>query len=173
MEYLYIIREYVVDYSAEFIIFLYIGFLIMMLSLLISNHKYRKILKRYNMLVRDFNGENFEELVLYLQNHVNDLNANVNTIKLDIKRIDEELSFALQSIGFIRYNAFEDMGSEMSYSIALLDKSKDGFVLTSIYGRNNNVSYAKDIKGGKSNKSLSAEELIAVDRALQSKIKGA
>ena len=169
MEYLYIIKEFVNEYMAEFIMFLYVGFLIMIISLIISNVKYRKILNRYNMMIRDFNGENLEELILYLQNHVNELNANVNSAKLDIKQVERELSFAIQSIGYIRYNAFDDMGSEMSYSIALLDKQKNGFVLTSIYGRNNNVNYAKDIKNGISTRNLSAEEIIAVDRALKSK----
>ncbi|OLS01448.1 DUF4446 family protein [Tissierella creatinophila] len=167
MEHLYIVAEFVREYMAEFILFLYIGFLILFISLLVSNHKNRKLLEKYNGLVRNFNGENFEELILYLQNHVNDLNAKVNTLKLETKTLEERLDFAVQSVGFIRYNAFDDMGSEMSYSIAFLDSFKNGFVLTGIYGRDQTVTYAKDIKNGESTRTLSAEEMIAVDRALK------
>lgn len=168
MEYLFIIREFVSEYSVEFIVFLYIGFLILIIGSLISNHKNKKLLDKYNLLVRNFNGENLEQLILYLQNHVNELNANVNTLKLDINDISRQVDFAIQKVGFIKYNAFDDMGSELSYSIAFLDKLENGFVLTSIYGRNHNVNYAKDIKDGISNRNLSAEEIIAVDRALKS-----
>lgn len=167
MEYLYIIGEFVREYMAEFILFLYIGFLILFISLLVSNHKNRKLLEKYNSLVRNFNGGNFEELIIYLQDHLNDLNAKVNTLKLDTKTLEERLDFAIQSIGFIRYDAFDGMGSEMSYSIALLDKFKNGFVLTGIYGRDQTVTYAKDIKNGESTRTLSAEEMIALDRAVK------
>ncbi|MGO1469462.1 MAG: DUF4446 family protein [Tissierella sp.] len=173
MEYLYIIREFVIDYMAEFIIFLYIGFLILLIAFLVSNHKNRKILDRYNSLVRNFDGENLEELIIYLQNYVNDLNGKVNTLKLDLEEIDNQLNFTVQNIGFIRYNAFDGMGNEMSYSIALLDKLKNGFVITNIYGRKNNMNYAKEIKDGIGNRKLSAEEIIAVDRALDSQMENA
>lgn len=171
MEYLYIIREFVEDYIPEFILFLYFGFLILAISLLVSNHKNRKLLEKYNRLTNNINVENFEELIQYLQNHVNDLNANVNTLKLEIKDMQVTLDFVIQNVGFIRYNAFDDMGSEMSYSLALLDRLHNGLVLTGIYGRDQTVTYAKDIKDGKSTKTLSAEEIIAVDRALKGKIK--
>lgn len=171
MEYLYIIREFIEDYIPEFIMFLYLGFLILAVSLLVSNHKNRKLLEKYNRLTNNINVENFEELIQYLQNHVNDLNANVNTLKLETKEIQGTLDFAVQNVGFIRYNAFDDMGSEMSYSLALLDRLHNGLVLTGIYGRDQTVTYAKDIKDGKSTKTLSAEEIMAIDRALKGKTK--
>lgn len=171
MRYLYIIGEFVREYMAEFIVFLYIGFLILFISFLVSNHKNRKLLEKYNDLVRKFDGGNLEELILYLQNHVNDLNAKVNTLKLDTKTLEDRLDFAVQSVGFIRYDAFDDMGNEMSYSIAFLDGFKNGFVLTGIYGRNQTVTYAKDIRNGESTRKLSAEEMMAVDRALRGQTK--
>lgn len=171
MEYLYIIREFIEEYTPEFIIFLGLAFLIISISLLVSNHRNRKLLKKYNRMVKGINVENFEELIQYLQNHVNDLNANVNTLKLETKDIQETLDFAIQNVGFIRYNAFNDIGSELSYSIALLDRFQNGIVLTGIYGRDQTVTYAKDIKEGTSFKTLSAEEIMAVDRAIKGKIK--
>ena len=168
MEYLYIVREVVTEYMAELLIFLYMGFLILVISFIVTNYKNKKVLAKYNQLVRSFDGGNLEELILFMQDHVNDLNANVNTLKLDLKEVDRQLSFAVQNVGLIRYNAFDGMGNEMSYSIALLDKFKNGIVITNIYGRNNNMNYAKEIKNGIGSRNLSAEEIIAVDRALNS-----
>lgn len=170
MENLYEMREFIGDYSPELIIFLYVGFLILLVSFLIYKNRHKKLLERYNSLIGNFNGENLEELIIYLQNNVNDLNANVNTLKLDLEKINKELNFTIQNVGFIKYDAFDDIGNDMSYSLAILDKLKNGFVLTSIYGRNHNINYSKEIEEGISKKKLSAEEIIAVDRALKSQI---
>ncbi len=170
MEYLYFIGDFVGEYIVEFILFLYIGFLILIIASLISNHKNKKLLEKYNLLVRNFNGENLEQLIIYLQNHINELNGNLNSARLDIEEIGRKLDFAMQKTGFIRYNAFDDMGSELSYSIALLDSFENGFILTSIYGRDHNINYAKDIKNGESKSKLSAEEIIALERALKSNV---
>ena len=58
----------------------------------------------------------------------------------------------------MRYNAFDNIGSDLSYSLALVDENKDGVVLTSIYGREENRCYAKPINAGKSTYTLSKEE---------------
>lgn len=78
-----------------------------------------------------------------------------------------KLTFAIQKVGFVRYNAFGDMGSELSFSIAFLDNFLNGFILTSIYGREHSTCYAKPIKDGKSIYPLSAEEIQAIDRAIK------
>ena len=171
MEYLYIVGEFIEDYIPGFIIFLYLGLLGLAISLLVSNHKHRKLLEKYNRMTNNMDVVNFEELIQYLQNHVNDLNANVNTLKLETKDMQAKLDFAIQNVGFIRYDAFDDMGSQMSYSLALLDSFQNGLVLTGLYGRDQTVTYAKDIKEGTSTRTLSAEEIMAVDRALKGKIK--
>lgn len=90
----------------------------------------------------------------------------MNTIDQKIESIETKLAFAIQKVGFVRYNAFGDMGSDLSFSIALLDKFQNGFVLTSIYGREHTTSYAKPIKFGKSIYPLSVEEIQAIDRAI-------
>lgn len=170
-EYLYAIREFTLDYTSFLIIFLYIGFLILFISLITYNYKYRKLLKKYNRLVRNFDEGNLEHLIIYLQDRVSELNANVNTLKLEIEEMNEEFNFAIQKIGFIKYNAFNNVGNEMSYSLAILDKFKNGFILTSIFGRDHNVNYSKEVKEGTPQKELSAEEIIALDRAIKSNLR--
>ncbi len=64
----------------------------------------------------------------------------------------------LQTVKLERYDAFEAMGGRMSYSLLLADENKDGIILTSIYGREDNRSFAKDIKAGQSSYALADEE---------------
>lgn len=90
----------------------------------------------------------------------------------DLKKIFEEISRlnqvserSFQKIGVVRFNPFKDVGGDQSFSIALLDLNNNGFVITSLYGREGNRIYAKPINNGKSEYSLSEEEIEAIEKA--------
>ena len=73
-------------------------------------------------------------------------------------KLREQVRGCLQVVKLERYDAFDAMGGEMSYSILLADENKDGVILTSIYGRDESRCYAKDLKNGKSKYVLAEEE---------------
>lgn len=73
-------------------------------------------------------------------------------------KLREQVRGCLQTVKLERYDAFDAMGGEMSYSILLADENKDGVILTSIYGRDESRCYAKDLKNGKSKYVLAEEE---------------
>lgn len=155
------------DYSGEIILGLG-GFSILLLIInLIAFSKIGKIRGKYDSFVSNVNIDNVEELLVNLGKDVEEIHGDINIIKSNVEAIETRLSFAIQKVGFVRYNAFAEMGSELSYSVALLDNYKNGFVLTSIYGRDYTASYAKPIKFGKSTYDLSVEEVQAIDRAIQ------
>lgn len=79
-----------------------------------------------------------------------------------------DLADALRHVAVVRYDAFPDMGGRLSFSVALLDDAGDGLVLTSINGRTETRTYAKGVKGGRSEHSLSPEETQAIDYASRS-----
>ena len=88
---------------------------------------------------------------------------------LDVAR--SELADALRHVAVVRYDAFGDMGGRMSFTAALLDDSGDGLVITSINGRTEARAYAKGVKEGQSDQSLSPEETQAIALALGRKVK--
>jgi hypothetical protein len=88
---------------------------------------------------------------------------------LDLAR--SELADALRHVAVVRYDAFGDMGGRLSFTAALLDDSGDGLVITSINGRTESRAYAKGVKEGNSDQSLSPEELQAISLALGRKAK--
>ena len=69
---------------------------------------------------------------------------------------------ALQNVGFVRFNAFPDVGSELSYALAVVDGKGDGFVLSSIYSREEVRTYAKAVSGFETDKETSEEERRAL-----------
>ena len=72
----------------------------------------------------------------------------------------------LSRIGTVRYDAFDDMGGRLSFSIALLDEHGDGTVITAMNGRVQTRTYAKPVTGGTSPHNLSEEEVQAIEQAM-------
>lgn len=160
------LREIVTLYNIEIILFLLAGFVLLLLFTIVSQVRISKIRSKYNQIVRGIDGLNVEELLIRTGEEIDDMNIIINNFEKDIKEIETKLAFAVQKVGFVRYDAFAEMGNELSFSIALLDSFRNGFVLTSIYGRDHTTSYAKPLKFGKSVYPLSVEEMQAVDRAI-------
>jgi uncharacterized protein DUF4446 len=80
---------------------------------------------------------------------------------------------SIQHIGLVRFNPFEDTGSDQSFAIALLDDRRDGIVLSSLHGRANTRLFAKPVSGGESTHTLSDEETQAIRIAISGPRPGA
>jgi len=68
-------------------------------------------------------------------------------------------------VGFVRYNAFSDVGSDLSYALALLNRDGDGVVLSSIYSREETRTYGKAVNAFRPAQDPSDEELAAIAKA--------
>ena len=122
-------------------------------------------MRKYKRLMRGADNKNLEVM---LYKHLDALDAGMNQIKdLDqsYSALNRRLRRSVQNVSVIRYNAFDGMGSDQSFSLALLDEDGDGFVLTSLYGRNASTTFAKPIKGMQSSYPLSDEERKAIEQA--------
>lgn len=83
--------------------------------------------------------------------------------ELDVLR--SAVSSSLRHLAVVRYDAFGDMGGHLSWSMALLDDSGDGVVVTSIHGRSDSRTYAKNVAGWTASQQLSPEEEEAINFA--------
>ena len=90
-------------------------------------------------------------------------------LRQQISTAHQELAraHALRHVAVVRYDAFGDMGGRLSFTAALLDDAGDGLVLTSIHGRSEARTYAKGVKAGKSEQTLSPEEEQSIELALK------
>jgi uncharacterized protein DUF4446 len=83
-------------------------------------------------------------------------------LRSEVQSLSDDLAVSLRRIGVVRYDAFDDMGGRLSWSLALLDDSGTGVVLTSIHGRSDARTYAKPVASWSSEQSLSPEEAEAI-----------
>lgn len=155
------LRIYSLEITLAAAILSIISFILLTYNLIKTN----KIMRKYKRLMRGADNKNLE---IMLYKHLDALDAGMNQIKdLDqsYSALDRRLRRSVQNVSVIRYNAFDGMGSDQSFSLALLDEDGDGFVLTSLYGRNASTTFAKPIKGMQSSYPLSDEERRAIEQA--------
>lgn len=158
--------QIIISFLQENIILLI--FCIILLILYISNSiKLNKLRKSYGEFMSKLgNGNNLEEMMKNYINKVVEVENNQNKLAEYCNKLDNDLQKCVQKVGIVRYNAFKDSNSDLSFSIALLDEKNNGIILNSIYGRDNSNIYAKPIKDGVSTYILSDEEKQALDIAM-------
>lgn len=88
-------------------------------------------------------------------------------VKSESLRLREQLAMAIQKIYVHRYNAFADVAGESSFSAVLLDEYRNGLILTTIYSRENTITFAKEVRSGEPVQKLSPEEEHALDEAMK------
>jgi len=135
------------------------------------NIKLAKMNKRYSKMMKGMDGANIEQLLLAHIEEVKQTVHKVDSLSNDCKRLEKISKECIQKIGIIRFNAFEDMGSDLSFAIALLNDQNNGVVVSSIYSRNECHTYAKPIISGNSSYFLSDEEKQALSQAIKIKNK--
>jgi hypothetical protein len=86
-------------------------------------------------------------------------------LRQEVAALKAETAQALRHVAVVRYDAFTDTGGQLSWSMALLDDSGSGVVLTAIQGRNDSRAYAKNVSGWTSETQLSPEEEDAISHA--------
>lgn len=127
----------------------------------------RRLRRDYAVLEGPDGRETFLEAVNRQVEEVKRLRTELVAARSGLETTRAELADAIRHVAVVRYDAFGDMGGRLSFSAALLDDSGDGLVLTSINGRTETRSYAKGVKGGRSEQSLSPEEEQAIAFALR------
>ena len=91
-----------------------------------------------------------------------DLPTDVEGLRGEVQALRVEAAEALRHLAVVRYDAFGDMGGHLSWSLALLDDGGNGVVLTSIHGRSEARTYAKNVTSWTCDQALSPEEEEAV-----------
>jgi hypothetical protein len=106
------------------------------------------------------------EFAVALQARVDDLHRAVDEVAAGLSRVDRRVDGSLTNTAVVRYDAYEGTGGQQSASVALLDSTRTGTIVTAIQGRDYARIYVKDLDRGRSSVALSPEEREAVERAM-------
>ena len=155
--------------TSELMPYLVVGMLIIVILLFIMVivlfRAVGKVENRYKKLMRGTSSNNLEEMLLERLNSIEEAKETSEKALKECERLEIKMQDCIQKVAIMRYKAFENVGSDLSFSIAMLDDKNDGVILTGIYGRQESTTYAKPIDKGISRYDLSEEELYVLNEA--------
>lgn len=141
---------------------------LLLIGLLVQSARLRRALRAYRDLVRDGEtGSSLHDRLVGSAEQAVRASERMGQIEAQFAGIDGRSRRSLQHIGLVRFNPFEDTGSDQSFAIALLDDARDGIVLSSLHGRANTRVFAKPVANGMSSHHLSDEESQAIRIAVE------
>lgn len=160
----------VINENIHFIIIALLVIILLLFIIVISLMKStKKLEKKYRRLTRGVNNKNLEELIISKMEEVEKAVAKADEAINECKVIKEEIKGCVNKVAIMRYKAFSDVGSDLSFSIAILDSYNDGVIITGIYSRQDSITYAKPVDKGISRYELSEEETYVLNEAINKK----
>ena len=126
--------------------------------------------KFFRKLDKKFNGANGKDILKLLADSMEkseQVDRNLREFLKDAERDRAILRTTLHKVGFVRFNPFKGMGGSYSFSIALLDGDHNGFLITSLYGKDGVRTYAKEVREGISEQTMTQEEERALHQAMK------
>ena len=155
------------EFNIFYAIILIINILLVIIYIL-NSIKLTKLRKNYaDFMTKLGKGTNINDMLEHYVKSVEDIKKENGEIELYCKKLDEDSKQNLKKIGMVRYNAYKDTGSDLSFALAILNDNNTGIVLNGIYGRDTSNIYAKPVVNGNSEYALSKEEKEAIERAMK------
>jgi len=153
------------DIAYLFLILL-VFIIVLFVIIILQMKKLNRLQKRISKFMTGKDAKSLEKDIVGLYEDNKFLKINVDKNKKDIRTLYKNMEHAFQKIGLVKYDAFQQMGGKLSFSLALLDENNNGFILNSVHSTEGCYTYTKEIKNGECAISLGEEEQQALDMAI-------
>lgn len=124
--------------------------------------------KNFKRFMAGSRAESLEDAIAKLFSDNKRIKQAVNNNTADIRQLYENMTKTFQKIGLVKYDAYQQMGGKLSFSLALLDEYNNGFILNSVHSTDGCYTYTKEIVEGRCELELGNEERIALEHAIGS-----
>ena len=162
------IAEYL-GFDSDYLIIALAAIVVVMIVLWIVNIiQIKKLKKNYKIFMKGKDAKSLEEVLIRRLDQVDSLILSNKQNEKDIQNIFANMKFTFQKVGLVKYDAFQEMGGKLSFSLALLNEKNDGFVLNAVHSREGCYTYIKEIVDGNSIIVLAEEEQEALKMAMES-----
>ncbi|MCM1266702.1 MAG: DUF4446 family protein [Bacteroidales bacterium] len=128
--------------------------------------RFSRLSKRYQKFMGGKNAKSLEKDIMGLYEDNKLIKASMDKNRKDIENLYRKFEGAFQKMGIVKYDAFNQMGGQLSFSLALLDENDNGFIINSVHSAEGCYSYTKEIKAGLCDIALGDEEKKALDMAM-------
>lgn len=162
------ISEVLGIHSDYVIIGLAVVTIILLILYIVNVVQMSQLKKRYKIFMSGKNAKNLEKTLIERLDQIDTLIEANAANETNIQKLFTKMNFTFQKVGLVKYDAFNEMGGKLSFSLALLNEKEDGFVMNAVHSREGCYTYIKEIIAGNSIIVLSPEEKEALDVAKQS-----
>lgn len=163
------IQQYL-GFDSDYIIIGLAALLVIFFIIIIINMvQVSKLKKRYKIFMSGKDARSLEDTLMQRLNQVDDLIASNATNEKNINKLFDNMKPTFQKIGLVKYDAFHEMGGKLSFSLALLNETNDGFIINAVHSREGCYTYIKEIIDGNSIIVLADEEQEALNIAMEAK----
>ena len=138
------------------------------LAIALALHLRLRRVRSAQLTLQGSGGGDLVDFAVSLQGRVDGLHRALDETTAALGRLERRVDSTVSRLAVIRYDAYENTGGHQSASVALLDASRTGVVLSAIQGRDYARIYVKELDAGRAAVSLSPEEQEAVERAMKS-----
>ena len=140
--------------------------IVVMILLIVQISKVKRLKRRLDKFVVGKDGLSLEQEIIGLCEDNKFLKNSTERNRKDIRNLYKRMESVYQKMGLVKYDAFNQMGGQLSFSLALLDENNNGFIINSVHSTEGCYSYTKEIKNGTCSISLGAEEAEALAMAM-------
>lgn len=153
------------QHSPEIILVLVLAVLGLSIATIRLSLRNSRQFARWRELLKDSSGESLETLLHAQLRERIVLEGMITEVSRRVESLESRMEVSKRHMGLVRYDAFEDVGGNQSFALALYDDDGNGAVLSSIIGRSEARVYCKPLVNGRSERSLSQEEQRAIREA--------
>ena len=139
------------------------------LAIALGLHMRLRRVRAAQLTLQGSGGGDLVDFAVSLQGRVDGLHGALDEVTAALGRLERRVDSTVSRLAVVRYDAYENTGGHQSASVALLDASRNGVVLSAIQGRDYARIYVKELDDGRAAVSLSPEEQEAVERAMKSR----
>lgn len=151
--------------------YILIGMLLIVIAAIVISaiclNKLSKLNEKYEKFMKGKDGKSLEEAVTERFAQVDKLIDENKKKTVEIADIFDNLKISVQKVGIVKYDAFNEMGGKLSFSLAMLNKENTGFIINAMHSREGCYTYIKEIIKGESYIPLGTEEKEALEKAME------
>ncbi len=140
--------------------------IVSLVLLIVTMARLKKMRQNYRLFMNGKTAENLEDAMLDHFAKIKDLVELTDEHTQQIASINEEMKTVYTKLGVVKYDAFNEMGGKLSFALAMLDNSNNGYVINSMHNREGCYTYVKEIIKGESFIALGDEEKKALSQAM-------
>ncbi len=155
---------------AYLLIALFLIQIVLVIFLIKVNLKYKRLKISYNSFMKGKDGKNLEERFIERFSELDQILELVEKNKKDMFEINRKASKTYQKMGIVKYDAFDEMGGNLSFALTMLDDNNNGWILNVLHSTDGSYSYLKEIVNGQSYIELGEEERESLDRAIYQEV---